>query len=148
MQLFVEKLESDVKCSTHNYFTVKTVDDRFGYLRPIGDAQSKLLEFSTANPGRFRYLLNGVIQEINTSRCLNLVSPTEHQVILTPKCSGPNLLKWHYNESTQYLVRNEKENCISPWDYSSRLPLHVKYVPGLSPCSEYNKVFIQCEYTA
>ena len=100
------------------------------------------------NPGRFRYLLNGVIQEIKTSRCLNLVSPTEQQVILTPKCCGPDLLKWYYNESTQYLVHNETKKCISPWDYSSRLPVHVKYVPGLSSCSGYNKVLIQCEYTA
>ena len=142
--LFIEKLESDVTSSSHNYFMIKTVDDRYGYLRPIGDAESKLLEFSTANPGRFRYLLNGVIQEINTSRCLNLVSQTEQQVILTPKCSGPDLLKWHYNESTQYLVHNETKKCISPWNYSSRLPVHIKYVSGLSPSRGYNKVLIQC----
>ena len=142
-------VESDVTCSSHNYFTIKTVDDPYGYLRPIaGDAQSNLLEFSTGNPGRFRYLLNGVIQEINTSRCLNLVSPIEQQVILTTKCSGPGLLKWHYDESTQYLVHNGTKLCISPWDYSSRLPLYVKYASGLSPCRGYNKVLIQCEYTA
>ena len=146
--MFVEKLESDVTCSSLNYFTIKTVDHRFGYLRLIGDAQSNLLEFSTGNPGRFRYLLNGVIQELNSSRCLNLVSPTEQQVILTTKCSGPGLLKWYYDESTQCLIHNETKLCISPWDHSSRLPLYVKYVPGLSLCRGYNKVLIQCEYTA
>ena len=147
--MFVDEFEDNLRT-----FTVKTIDNRHGYLRRYGyypPDKLDLLEFTTKRfAGRFRFLTNHAIQEVSTGKCLNFVNAANRQLVLENNCDGSagsvSVATWRYISSTSYLENLQTGFCLSPWKYDFRAPSAVFTVPGLSECREYNKVILKCKY--
>ena len=147
--MFVDEFEDNLLT-----FTVKSTDNRYGYLRRHGyypPDKLDLLEFTTKRiAGHFRFLINRAIQEVSTGRCFKLINANNRRLVLKSNCNGSAgsvpVATWRYNSSKGYLVHLQTELCLSPWNYESRAPSTVVTVPGLDECREYNKVILECKY--
>ncbi|XP_028403883.1 uncharacterized protein LOC114526472 [Dendronephthya gigantea] len=128
-------------CDSAN-FTIQCIE-QFGYVHHYGIYEKlDLLEFSTTlSPTHFVLKSNGALQDVETGKCVNSITRTHFQLVLSNVCSGPDVDLWTYNSSNERLVNINTGLCFSPWYYPLS-PSDVSYVPGLSPCADYNRMIL------
>ena len=127
-------------CATAN-FTIQSF--RYSYVCHYGIYDKlDLLEFSsTQTPAHFCFTSNNALQEVVTGKCVNSVTNSNLQLVLTNDCSGLFFHQWVYNPNSKQLININTGYCFSAWYYLLPPP-EVQFVPGLSPCAEWNRVML------
>ena len=62
--------------------------------------------------------------------------------MLTDKCDKT----WTYSPAKKQLVYVESGKCLSPWNYDNAKLTGVRFVPGLSTCSTWNKISLNGKF--
>ena len=62
--------------------------------------------------------------------------------MLTDKCDKT----WTYSPAKKQLVYVESGKCLSPWNYDYAKLTGVRFVPGLSTCSTWNKISLNGKF--
>jgi hypothetical protein len=122
-------------------FTISSA--RYGHVRYYGIHENLgLLEFSKSlPPAYFFFTTNFALQEVKSGKCVDTLSKTNRQLVLTSHCK----VSWRYSQDTENLISTNTDksgDCISPWSYS-KPPAEVQFVPGLSECAEWNRVVLR-----
>jgi hypothetical protein len=124
-----------IGCATAN-FTIASA--RYGNVHHYGVYEDlDLLEFAQLPPAYFCFTSNHALLEVKTRKCVGAINSTNLQLILTSNCNEP----WTYISDVQELVDTNIGYCFSPWYYPLS-PVQVGFVPGLSPCGEWNRMIL------
>ena len=122
-------------CATAN-FTITS--GRYGNVHHYGIYEGfDLLEFSQLPPAYFCFTANRALLEIETRKCVRAITSTNLQLILFNSCEEP----WIYNADKEELVDTNTGYCFSSWYYPIPPP-EVNFVPGLSPCADWNHIIL------
>ena len=122
-------------CATAN-FTITS--ERYGNVHRYGIYEGiDLLEFSQLPPAYFCFTANLALLEIETRKCIGAITSTDLQLILSNNCEEP----WIYNADKEELVDINIGYCFSSWNYLEPPP-EVQFVPGLSPCADWNHMIL------
>ena len=130
-----------IECSTAN-FTIGSPE--YGHVQHYGFYENlDLLDFSkTQPPTQFCFTTNEALLDVEAGKCVGFISSTNLQlVLLVDACDGISLQQWLYYSDQQLLVDITTTLCMSPWDYPVPPP-DVQFVPGLSPCAEWNHIIL------
>ena len=128
-------------CTTAS-FTITS--GHYGHVHHFGILGNlDFLEISqTQTPAYFCFTNNLALKELESGKCVDTITNTNLQLVLTNNCKGP----WRYNPDNKNLTGIKGGYCLSPWLYSKR-PHEVRFVPGLSPCAKWNRVILNpCKY--
>ncbi len=119
---------------------------QYGYVHHYGIYDDlDLLNFSLPlPPAHFRLTSENVLQEINTGKCVNRLTPTNRQLILTENCDPSTADRWAYDSTSHYLkdVAMGDTWCFSPWA-NPLPPYDISILAGVSPCSWWNHISLE-----
>lgn len=121
----------------------RIVSHSFGYVHHYGIYKKvDRLAFSHIHPAaQFRFTNQNALQETKTGKCVN--HRPGKLLVLTSNC---DVDRWTYDSNNRHLKvvasNGSGPLCFSPWG-SNGPPRDISVHPGLSRCSNWNKIILE-----